>query len=238
MSANKRVRHGGAAVPLASVKPVAADSWSATTNNRLADLPDTARRILRAALDLLGSEGYSAMTLQRVADLAGVNKSTVIYTFGNKAGLVSAVVDAQVHDINVQLTKAAAHNPSDRLHSAVEGMGALVEATAHLRGYFDILPHAFRHPDLRARLWSLYGDYFGLYLEWFGLSRAESPSDEDDILFGLAQLIVAIPDGLSIQAELGREEFDVQRPLAAFEFLLRSSMNELQRIMSERDERP
>jgi AcrR family transcriptional regulator len=178
------------------------------------------------------------MTLQRVADSAGVNKSTVIYTFGNKAGLVSAVVDAQVHDINVRLTNATAHDPSDRLHSAIEGMVALVEATEHLRGYFDILPHAFRDPDLRERLWSLYWGWFGQYLEWFGLSRPESPGDEDDVLFGLAQLIVAIPDGLAIQAELGREEFDVQRPLAAFEFLLRNSLNELQRVMAEREERP
>lgn len=209
---------------------VEADSPPTPPDNPLSDLPDTARRILRAALDLLGSEGYSAISLQRVARAAGVNKSTVIYTFGGKAGLVSAVVDAQVHDINVRLSSVTASNPdsSSRLHTAIGGMEALVEATAHLKGYFDILPHAFRDPEIRERLWVLYKQWFGEYLRWFGLSRAGSLGGEDDLLMGLAQLIVAIPDGLSIQAELGGEEFDVRKPLAAFELLLRSAMSELQ----------
>jgi AcrR family transcriptional regulator len=228
MKTNRRASSGSTAESRVPLESVATGALSAPLDNPLSDLSDTARSILQAALKLLGSEGYSAMSLQRVARLAGVNKSTVIYTFGNKAGLVSAVVDAQVHDINARLSSLTASNPSSRLHTAIEGMGALVEATEHLRGYFDILPRAFREPELRDRLWSLYKQWFGEYLGWFGLSREEAAGDEADVLMGLAQLIVAIPDGLSIQAELGGEEFDVRGPLAAFEFLLRSAMSELQ----------
>jgi AcrR family transcriptional regulator len=203
----------------------------APSDNSLPDLPKTARKIIQAALELLESGGYSAMTLRRVADLAGVNKSTVIYTFGDKAGLVSAVVDAQVHDINVRLSQLTATNPTARVHTAIEGMATLVEATGHLRGYFDILPHAFRDDELRQRLWSLYKQWFLDYLKWFGLAPSGSRGRDVDILLGLAQLIVALPDGLSIQAELGGDEFDVRGPLAAFEVLLRSAMHELEGLM-------
>jgi AcrR family transcriptional regulator len=192
----------------------------------LSTLPDTARRILRAALELLADEGYHAVTLNRVADAAGVNKSTVLYSFGNKAGLIAAVVDAQIHDECLRLaTDLDGVGPQDRLHAAIEGMRHLIEGSQHLRGYFDILPHAFREPELRQRIFALYRWWYEQNLRWLGLGG--DAAGRPDILTGLGELIAAIPDGLSIQAELGPEEFDVRRPLAALELLLRNSLAEL-----------
>ena len=47
------------------------------------------------------------------------------------------------------------------------------------------------------------------------------------MLMGLAELIAAIPDGLSVQAGLNPEGFELSRPLATLEFLLRNSMDQL-----------
>ena len=44
--------------------------------------------------ELLAERGYEAVTFENVAAEAGVNKASIRYNFGNKAGLVAAVVDA------------------------------------------------------------------------------------------------------------------------------------------------
>jgi AcrR family transcriptional regulator len=195
----------------------------------LSTLPDTAQRILRAAITLLAEEGYQAVTLNRVADAAGVNKSTVLYSFGNKAGLIAAVVDAQIHDeclrLAADLDRVA---PQDRLHGAIEGIRRLIESSHFLRGYFDILPHAFREPELRERIFSLYEWWYEQNLRWLDLGG--DAGARPDALRGLGELIAAIPDGLSIQAELGPGDFDVRRPLAALELLLRNSLPQLQAL--------
>ena len=64
----------------------------------LASLPATAQKILTAASRLLADRGYEAVTLENVAAEAGVNKASIRYNFGNKAGLLMAVVDALIHD--------------------------------------------------------------------------------------------------------------------------------------------
>ena len=53
---------------------------------------------------------------------------------------------------------------------------------------------------------------------------------DSDLLMGLAELIAAVPDGLSVQAGLNPEGFDLSRPLATLEFLLRNSMTQLVEI--------
>ena len=50
--------------------------------------------ILREALRLLSSEGYTRMTLQQVADAAGVSKSTIHLRWQTKADLVTAALEA------------------------------------------------------------------------------------------------------------------------------------------------
>ena len=106
------------------------------------------------------------------------------------------------------------------------------------RGFFDILPHALRDPELRARLWSLYAWWYRQNLEWLGLADGYDTGEADDMLMGLAELIAAIPDGLSVQLGLNPDGFDLGRPLATLEFLLRNSMQQLvERRRARRDAR-
>ena len=59
---------------------------------------ETAQKILAAASTLLTKRGYEAVTLENVAREAGVNKASIRYNFGNKAGLMTAIVDGLIHD--------------------------------------------------------------------------------------------------------------------------------------------
>jgi AcrR family transcriptional regulator len=197
----------------------------------LSTIPETAQKILEAASRLLAERGYAALTLENVAAEAGVNKASIRYNFGNKAGLVAAVVDALIHDeclrLAADLRTVSEH---DRLHAAMVGIEGMIAGADSFRGFFDILPHAFRDDDLRERMFELYRWWYRQNLEWLGLALDGAANDEHEILMGLAELIAAIPDGLSIQAGLDPEHFDLKRPLAALELLLRNSMEQLAQL--------
>jgi AcrR family transcriptional regulator len=195
----------------------------------LESLPVTAQKILKAATTLLAERGYEAITLENVASEAGVNKASIRYNFGNKAGLVMAVADALLHDECLRLAADVETVPEEqRLHQAMVGIRRMILDADSFRGFFDILPHAFREPELRARLWSLYAWWYQQNLKALGL--AVPGAESDDMLMGLAELIAAVADGLSEQAGLNPDGFDLERPLATLEFLLRNSMAQLLEI--------
>ncbi len=201
----------------------------------LTSLPKTAQRILKAATKLLAERGYDAVTLENVAAEAGVNKASIRYNFGNKAGLIGAVADALIHDECLRLAADVRGVPEEeRLHVAMEGIRRMILDADSFRGYFDILPHAFRDPELRVRMWSLYGWWYKQNLEWLGLGEGYDPEETDDLLMGLTELIAAVPDGLSVQVGLNPEGYDLNRPLAALEFLLRNSMAQLVELAAQR----
>ena len=81
------------------------------------------------------------------------------------------------------------------------GISGMIVGADSFRGFFDILPHAFRDPELRTRMFALYKWWYQQNLKWLGL---DGPGDveQNDLLMGLAELIAAIPDGLSVQAGL------------------------------------
>lgn len=197
-------------------------------------LPETAQRILAAASKLLAKRGYGAVTLENVAREAGVNKATIRYNFGNKAGLMTAIVDGLIHD---ECLRMAADldtvDQKDRLSAAMAGIGGMIVSADSFKGFYEVLPHAFRDRDLRRRLFALYRWWYRINLKWLGLPD-EIDEDTNYYIVGLAELIAAIPDGLSIQGGLDPEHFDLARPLAALELLLRNSMEELRALAEER----
>ncbi len=189
-------------------------------------LPATAQKILKAASTLLAERGFEAVTLENVAGAAGVNKASIRYNFGNKAGLIMAVADALIHDECLRLAADTESVPEEeRLHAAMVGIRRMIVDADSFRGFFDILPHAFRDPELRERIFALYEWWYRQNLTWLGLAAPGAESNE--MLRGLAELIAAIPDGLSVQAGLNPDGFELSRPLATLEFLLRNSMVQL-----------
>lgn len=209
------------------VKETPCGKLSFPLDDPLSTLPETARKILDAATRLLAERGYEAITLENVAAAAGVNKASIRYNFGNKAGLISAVADALIHDECLRVSAAAGEAPDEeRLHAVIAGLEEMLVSTNSMRGFFDILPHAMRDPELRVRLFALYPWWYETNLSWLGL-EGDPGVERDELLVGLGELIAAIPDGLSVQAGLDPDGFRLRRPLAALEFLLRNSMDEL-----------
>lgn len=68
-------------------------------------VPPTRTRVLDAAVALFGSRGYEATSLDQVADASGVRKQTVLYHFGDKEGLLAAVIDRSAGQLAAALER-------------------------------------------------------------------------------------------------------------------------------------
>jgi AcrR family transcriptional regulator len=66
----------------------------------------TRDRALDAALALFGTRGYEATSLDMVAADAGVRKQTILYHYGDKEGLLTAVVDRSAAEVRAAFEKA------------------------------------------------------------------------------------------------------------------------------------
>jgi TetR/AcrR family transcriptional regulator len=84
----------------------------------------TRDRILAAALDLFGTRGVDAVSLDDIAVLVGVRKQTVLYWFASKEELVDAVLEAAVAELAVVVDAAVRAAPDDPL----ERVDAIVQA--------------------------------------------------------------------------------------------------------------
>ena len=196
----------------------------------VSSLPKTAQKILAAARKLLVERGYEAMTLENVAAEAGVNKASIRYNFGNKAGLVTAVLDSYIHDECERLVATIKDVPPDKVvDTAVAGMRNMLVEADNFSGYFDILPYAFREEELRERMLGLYKWWYLQNLAWLGL-RDVPGVEQNETLVGLGELVCAVIDGLCIQAGLQPDGFDMGRAMNVFGLLLRHSMDELRTV--------
>jgi AcrR family transcriptional regulator len=121
--------------------------------NPMTTLPPTARRILAAARTLLERGGFSALRLQAISQASGEPKASIAYYFGNKAGLVEALVDSLIHDANRALIIETEKLPlgGERVHALVDGERRIVADTEYFRVFFEVLPHA--PPSTVSCLW-------------------------------------------------------------------------------------
>jgi AcrR family transcriptional regulator len=106
----------------------------------------TAQRILEAAAALFLTRDYDELTLQAVADGAGVTLQTVLRRFGSKDRLVDAVAAMRLPD--VRRSRQVAH-PGDA-GEAVRTLTASYEAVADIN--WRLLRQAHRFPALEAIL--------------------------------------------------------------------------------------
>lgn len=83
----------------------------------------TADRIIEAAIQLVSDKGYAAATTKSIAELAGVNEVTVFRHFGNKRGILRAIVEKFSYGPILQKTlevDVTWNLETDLLHFAME----------------------------------------------------------------------------------------------------------------------
>jgi len=180
-------------------------------------LPPTAQRILAAAQRLLAAGGFEALKLSAIAREAGESKASIGYHFGNKAGLVTALVDSLAHDSNRGLIEETAAVPAGeaRVRTLIDGETRIAADAESFQSFFEILPQALRDPDLRERVAALYDGYRETVLRCLDAADPEAEAE----LRPFAMLMIAIVDGLAIQHGLDPEGADVAAATALWERL-------------------
>ena len=180
-------------------------------------LPPTAQRILAAAQRLLAAGGFEALKLSAIAREAGESKASIGYHFGNKAGLVTALIDSLAHDSNRGLIEETAAVPAgeSRVHTLIDGETRIAADAESFQSFFEILPQALRDPDLRERVAALYDGYRETVLRCLDGANPEAEAE----LRPFAMLMIAIVDGLAIQHGLDPDGADVAAATALWERL-------------------
>jgi AcrR family transcriptional regulator len=189
------------------------------------EMSPAASNILAAAQRVLVDKGFSGLTLRAVAQESGQNSAMVQYYFGNKEGLVKAMIDSVFRDDQQEAAAAmSAVASEDRLPRFVDGLRT-ISSSRSFRVFFDILPYALRVEGLRDRMALAYDDYRRIKADWLAADGEPSPAEQEALL-GLAELMTAVVDGLAIQ-EVIDDEFDMRRAYAVLEFMLQRCLPDL-----------
>jgi AcrR family transcriptional regulator len=182
-------------------------------------LAPTAQRLLAAARRLLVSGGFAALKLSAIAEEAGEAKASIGYHFGNKDGLVTALVDSLAHDANRALIEETASLPTrqERVQALIDGESRIVADAEAFQAFFEVLPQALRDADLRDRVAALYDGYRATVRRCLD---AGANGDESADLRPFAVLMIAIVDGLAIQHGLDPDGADVRSAIKLWERLV------------------
>jgi AcrR family transcriptional regulator len=189
-------------------------------------LPETAQRLLEAARRLLLAGGFDALRLDAIAAEAGKNKASIKYYFGNKDGLILAILDSLDYQDCLALAEHTRGTSGDeRLQRYIAGQTKLAADAEGFLEFFDLLPHVIRDERMREKLAALYEWYYKMNVEWLGLADRVRPENRERFI-AFVSLMVAVVDGLALQAALRPKGFDLERSFATLGFFLRHSLGD------------
>jgi AcrR family transcriptional regulator len=168
---------------------------------RTGERADAARnraRVLEAARHLFAEHGVANVTMEQVAKAAGVGKGTVFHRFGDRSGLVMALLDEHERELQDDLLRGKPPlgpdaPPGERLHAFLDALVTLTER------YSDLL-----YDSETARAGARFAS--GAYPAWHQhatlLIREASPGADAPVL---AHLLLA-PLGAELFVHLRRGE--------------------------------
>jgi AcrR family transcriptional regulator len=152
----------------------------------------------------VSERGLSALTLDAVAEESGVYRSAIRYHFGDKAGLVSAVMDSTAltpTSTPLFANVMGVEQGAGRIEAHVAALKTVSTDRDQFRLFWSLLPHILSDTDLRGKLDGLYDGYRRINTEALGV-EVRTAADERR-LCGVATLLTALCDGLGLLACLG-----------------------------------
>jgi AcrR family transcriptional regulator len=122
--------------------------------------PDASREsILQAAAELFSQRGYAGVGVDELAARSGIAKTAIYHHFGNKDGLLAAVLErtAAAWIEGIRQSSSEASYPFERLDRALAGMRTMLEEKPWVLKLVQILALevADQKPEIRAILQSL-----------------------------------------------------------------------------------
>jgi AcrR family transcriptional regulator len=129
--------------------------------NRRTRNPHASREsILQAAAELFSQRGYAGVGVDELANRSGIAKTAIYHHFGNKDGLLAAVVarTAAAWIEGIRQSSSEASYPFERLDRALAGMRTMLEEKPWILKLVQILALevADQKPEIRATLQALF----------------------------------------------------------------------------------
>lgn len=157
--------------------------------------------LMRQAYRLIGAKGIERMTLQEIADFAGVSKAVIIYYFKTKENLVLKTMRWVLAQVAVRVTDAieAAADPEEKIRATMDAVfvDGLRNRNFYL-AYTDLISHAARNDrfaELSATFRSIVNGKYAQVIRDGVQSGAFNVADVDEA----AMCMRAMIDGLFLQ---------------------------------------
>jgi AcrR family transcriptional regulator len=168
-------------------------------------------RILDAASELFAARGYAGAGVDRLAERSGIAKTAIYYHFGNKEGLLAAVLERAATQWIEGIQDAArrAGDPLDRLDRALAGMRAMLEDRPWIYKLFQILALevAEEKPEIRATLQRIVRHARAAISDGMCESLGVDVPDAD----GVSGLILATLDGVALGLQIDPDGVSLDR---------------------------
>jgi AcrR family transcriptional regulator len=151
----------------------------------------TRQRILDSAIDLFGTRGVDAVSLDEIARDVGVRKQTVLYWFASKDELVDAVLETVAAELAVVIEAAirsADEDPLERIDAVVR---AVFRPAMRRPALLGLVREVGRLPDAQAdRLRAVVQPLVDRCVEYLGLEM-----DKGRLRRGDPRLVAALAYG-------------------------------------------
>jgi TetR/AcrR family transcriptional regulator, fatty acid metabolism regulator protein len=168
------------------------------------DVAQMRKRLLRGAYAAIAVHGFAAVTLQDVADQAGVSKALVLYYFKDKERLLVAVMERIDGIIRARAAQAMSDSAAEGPRAQLDAyLGALTLGAQKHREfylvYLDFLSAGLRKAEVRKSTLSFIVGCEALEEEVVTRGVAEGAFRHDLDPGEAAAVVRALIDGLSIE---------------------------------------
>ena len=167
---------------------------------------------MTAAAELFAERGYRQTTFEDIAARSGVSRGSIPWHFGNKEGLLSAVIDHVVASLNAD----AARLEPMTLDQVMRGIAEFTRSGS-TRLFITLMAEAIE-PGSPLHKWygHLHYELRGLVRSWVEMSKPSVGTEE------LSTILLGAVMGIHQQWRIAPDEIDLDRTYATLGALLRS----------------
>jgi AcrR family transcriptional regulator len=138
--------------------------WAEGALARITDpassLPPAAQRVLAGAMHVLVTKGFGRLTIANISAASGENVAAVKYYFGNKAGLIDALLETVIYNELKLLARQRKASRANGLSRLAHEILVLSTPDRSDRILWELLPHALRDKRLRQHMRRYYESFF------------------------------------------------------------------------------
>jgi len=181
---------------------------------------DTRRCVLKAAGKLFATRGYAATSISAICKASGALPSSIYWEFGNKAGILAAVLEDSAERWLDQSTRSVVQAMKDRPGSKIDRLAAyfdyMAEALAKGPEFLQMMLMVAlerRHADPRALeiIRSHRARSVAVVARLLGAFGLERPGPDGVTAHDVALLTIACFDGAFTAAQIDADAADLRR---------------------------